>query len=249
MELYARKLKDELVVRSSSNPSYSLRAFARDLKLSPSFLSDVLNGKRNLSDESLQFLSEKLGWSFKSGIQFQEAEYVQNLTWIHLATLELVQKNRTPYDIKLISQMLGSTQHATQIAVESLIERKLVSIHDGYIESVPDRVLFGSNTPSSEIRRFHKEFMQLAQSRVELCDYDERELGSYVMSLSHEQVQSLRSAIRKFFEDLPMYTKGGSEDKKIYGLSAQLFPISRNLKTKNKIKVIKNKKTKENSNV
>lgn len=246
MEIYARKLKDELVVRSSSNPSYSLRAFARDLKLSPSFLSEVLKGKRRLSHESLNFISEKLGWSFNANIQFQEAEQVRQLTWLHLAILELSQRRATVFDVKLIAKTLGATRQATQMAVEALVERHIVTIRNGYLEPIPNRLLFGSDTSSSEVRRFHKEFMQLAQSRMELCDYDERELSSYVMSLSREQVQALRAAIRKFMSDLPKYTKGGPEDKEVYGLSAQLFPISKN---KNLKEPTVHKKNKENKNV
>jgi uncharacterized protein (TIGR02147 family) len=46
---YRQALQQVLSRRLSVNPRYSLRAFARDLKISPSFLSQVLGGKRGLT--------------------------------------------------------------------------------------------------------------------------------------------------------------------------------------------------------
>ena len=46
---YKGILKQALVERSRANPGYSLRAFARDLGLAPSTLSEVLNGRKGLS--------------------------------------------------------------------------------------------------------------------------------------------------------------------------------------------------------
>jgi uncharacterized protein (TIGR02147 family) len=45
-------LQNELQRRRSSNPRYSLRAFSKDLGLSPGFMSHVLAGNRQLSDEN-----------------------------------------------------------------------------------------------------------------------------------------------------------------------------------------------------
>lgn len=46
---YREFLKEILRQRTSINPKYSLRGFARDLEMTPPRLSEVLNGKRNIS--------------------------------------------------------------------------------------------------------------------------------------------------------------------------------------------------------
>lgn len=46
---YIHYLKDTLKAKSKTNPSYSLRAFAKKLDLSPGALSLILNKKKNLS--------------------------------------------------------------------------------------------------------------------------------------------------------------------------------------------------------
>jgi len=49
--------------RKQSNVSYSMRAFARDLKLSPSRLSEVLKGDEGLSGAATEGIAEALGKS------------------------------------------------------------------------------------------------------------------------------------------------------------------------------------------
>jgi uncharacterized protein (TIGR02147 family) len=49
---YRSLLKMKLADKIAANPSYSLRAMARDVKLSPSLLSDVMKGNKNLSAET-----------------------------------------------------------------------------------------------------------------------------------------------------------------------------------------------------
>ena len=49
---YRDILSDQFNVRRKVNARYSLRAFARDMSISPSRLSEVISGKGDLSRES-----------------------------------------------------------------------------------------------------------------------------------------------------------------------------------------------------
>lgn len=60
---YREFLKDELEHRTISNSKYSLRAFARDLGLSPQVVSLVLNGKKGISAEVSLKIANRLGLS------------------------------------------------------------------------------------------------------------------------------------------------------------------------------------------
>ena len=70
---YRLILQKELMNRCESNPRYSLRAFARDLKLSPSRLSEVLNQKQGLSRQAAESITKTLGFAE------EEAEYFCDL--------------------------------------------------------------------------------------------------------------------------------------------------------------------------
>jgi uncharacterized protein (TIGR02147 family) len=60
---YRDYLRFELDARQSRRPKYSLRAFSRDLKMSPSHLSDVLSGRERLSIQAAQVVSKALGFN------------------------------------------------------------------------------------------------------------------------------------------------------------------------------------------
>lgn len=57
---YRHILSEVLEARNASNPSYSLRSYARDLEISPSTLSEVLNGKKGLSSALAASVAKKL---------------------------------------------------------------------------------------------------------------------------------------------------------------------------------------------
>lgn len=56
-------LNHQFLLRQKRNPLYSQRAFARDLGLSPSHLSEVLNGKQKLSVQKATVIGKELGLS------------------------------------------------------------------------------------------------------------------------------------------------------------------------------------------
>jgi uncharacterized protein (TIGR02147 family) len=60
---YRKALNDKLVERIAKNPKYSLRAFAKSLGLVSGSLSQILNGKRFLSEDLATALLDKLDLS------------------------------------------------------------------------------------------------------------------------------------------------------------------------------------------
>lgn len=67
---FKKILNRELESRMTRNPRYSLRAFAKDLKMAPAFVSDVLKGKRGLSRQSALKISKKLSLSVSESEHF-----------------------------------------------------------------------------------------------------------------------------------------------------------------------------------
>lgn len=70
---YRAILRETLAARKRINPRYSLRAFARDLKMQPSQLSAVLNEKEGISPATAEKISRILGFDG------DEAEYFRLL--------------------------------------------------------------------------------------------------------------------------------------------------------------------------
>lgn len=70
---YTVLLNDDFMARTTTNHSYSLRAYARDLGVSPAFLSEVLRGRKVLSIPKSKMVFTKLGFDES------EFEYIKNL--------------------------------------------------------------------------------------------------------------------------------------------------------------------------
>jgi uncharacterized protein (TIGR02147 family) len=68
----------EYEMRKNRRPSYSLRAFARDLNFSPSSLSDFLKGRVGMSEQRILHLAETLVWSEERREHFQDLVTLQH---------------------------------------------------------------------------------------------------------------------------------------------------------------------------
>ncbi|MCT4642243.1 MAG: TIGR02147 family protein [Bacteriovoracaceae bacterium] len=79
-------LEEEFSFRVNENSSYSIRAFARDIGISPSQLSEVLSGKVGLSSKKAVVVAQNLGLSdkevtlFKALVEFEHgrSEKIKN---------------------------------------------------------------------------------------------------------------------------------------------------------------------------
>lgn len=59
-ESFRSLLQDRLEARKQRNPAYSLRAFARNIGMSPSRLSEVMNAGQHMSVRSAERIGPKL---------------------------------------------------------------------------------------------------------------------------------------------------------------------------------------------
>lgn len=88
-------LKLELENRLKRRPHYSLRAFARDLEMSPAALNDFMKGKAGLSLERALFVSKKLSLTSEHADHFVDLVASKHArTKADRATAEIRAKNR-----------------------------------------------------------------------------------------------------------------------------------------------------------
>ena len=107
MVCYRNILKSEFLNRSAKNTSYSMRAFSRDIGLSQSFLSLVLNKKRQLSDEMAIRISENLKLktsSKKLFINLVRYEQIKNPDTKKILSREIEQQLKRQIDFKILSE-------------------------------------------------------------------------------------------------------------------------------------------------
>ena len=151
-------LSSALEERCQRNVKYSLRAFARDLKISPQSLSHIMNGRRGISLKTGSALAKQLGFDTeqtKLFLNLVDVEFARSsvrkraaqkkvldskavLTsseesqvlsgWYHLALLTLLQTKPKSYEPRFLAKRLGITLHEAKSSLDRLL--RLGMIHE-----------------------------------------------------------------------------------------------------------------------
>ena len=154
-------LTEELAKRKNLNPAYSLRAFARQLKLSPGELSEIMAGKRHLSLKSALRTARALGLNqsetkqllqmaqLGKSLDFKDRELLEPLNaqkvvqqisndlfhivsdWYCFAILNLAECKSFKWNSQYIAQKLTISVHEARLAVERLERAGLVETRQG----------------------------------------------------------------------------------------------------------------------
>ena len=150
-------LREDFARRAALKPRLSLRSYARFLGLSPSFVSAVLKGKKELSVASAFKVAKKLGYSRSQTFRIckvirerRDPSELRQLTrmiegsrsdfrelaldhfaliseWYHYAILELSLCIRAPLTPLLISRRLGISKGQSREAIDRLLRLGLLA--------------------------------------------------------------------------------------------------------------------------
>jgi hypothetical protein len=190
-------LQQELAKRCQANPNYSLRSLARSLGVEPSSLSQIISGKRALTQKMKMRLGTGLGMTVKeiqqipaddrdldgSAVvpQFQQQTldtFALIGDWYHYAILELTYVGDFRGDHLWISRRLGITRSEVNIAVERLVRLNLLAISpDGQWEDLSADGALTHLKPamsSEAARRYQMQLLELSKRAVQEVDVGEQ---------------------------------------------------------------------------
>jgi transcriptional regulator with XRE-family HTH domain len=231
-------LKDVLLERKSKNPSYSARAFAKNLGLSQAFLSMVINQKRKLSLEQKLKLLAVLGIQEKPAASKMLDQIELTLEhekilkyWYHFAILELTVTEPLNADAKKISFRLGISEIEASTAIQRLIEF-------GYLKLNPKNHLIKTKAPfvidakktSRALRAYHQSRLQAANLELEKFDetsVQNRTFQTLFIPTSRERAQSAKKLIDQFQQQLIQYLISDTPTE-VFQLSLQIFSAEKN---------------------
>ena len=148
-ETFRTRLARELARRCTDNPHYSLRAFALDLDVDHSTLSQILRGKRPASQATIERLCKRLSLSTADIEAFvaAEAAAVPDLAQsraeelahdvaaaisdgCHYAILELVRLDSFRPDSRWIARVLGIEIDEVNVALQRLLRLRLLEMSE-----------------------------------------------------------------------------------------------------------------------
>lgn len=250
----------EFEMRRAKNASYSLRAFAKQLGLSPGRLSEFLSGKRKLNKPNCLKLASGLGltpsqtdrWLKDCGhgetakaqplINKKTASYTllaeDNFhfiaDWEHFAILTFLETDVADKSERSICERLGLKELTGRAALNRLMRLSLVSKQENnqYQKETPS-LTTTTDIPSAALRRSHKQSLEQAIQSLENVPIELRDITSITIPTNPAKIKLAKKMIKDFRLRLAAMLEEG-EKSEVYNLNIQLTPIT---KVSNKGKV------------
>ncbi len=233
-------LRKELLARCKINPRYSLRAFARQLQIEPSYLSKILNGKRPVSASLHKKVSGILMLDSRTdATQNPPAEDYRPLSedaflvianWYHYAILELAKTKGFRTDPRWVARKLGISAIEAKEAFHRLIALKLIEItSNGRLLKTPkSHTNIQHPFSNSAFRKLQKQILQQALEALDQIPYEERDQSSMTVAIDISRLDAAREKITVFRRELSAFLQPQKKDlDEVYQLSISLFPAKR----------------------
>jgi uncharacterized protein (TIGR02147 family) len=229
-------------------PSYSLRAFAKKLTLSPSTVSEVIAGKRFVSRKLAEKIVTKLcldpidaadvlkHFSDKrSPIVHEEIKYTQLgmdhfrviSDWYHFAILSLAETKGYRHNAKWISKRFELKLNEVKAALERLERLEmLVAEDDGTLSRSGVNYTTPDEIADLSLRKVHSQNLELAKTSLDHDAVNKRDFTAITMAVDPKKIPIAKKMIRDFQDQLSAVLESGDRTE-VYKLCMQLIPLTK----------------------
>jgi transcriptional regulator with XRE-family HTH domain len=239
-----RLLREELARRASRNPKYSLRAFAKTLGLSSSFVSKLMNGQRPLTQKTLEKISPHLslspvqvsnlmasmGEKRDSSLEFDnlDPDRFQLISdWYHFAILELSSVQGILLNLKSVSACLGISIHEAKVALERLQRLGLLNQQNELNPAtVRNFSTLGPKFASEANRNQQRQILQMAIRALDEIPFEQRDQSSVTLAIPRSRLNEAKAKITAFRREFSRDLQRPGERDSVYHLSISFYPVS-----------------------
>jgi uncharacterized protein (TIGR02147 family) len=248
---YLKKLREDFSKRQRANRAYSLRAYARDLGMPASTLSQVLLGNRPLPLKCTSRVVERIRLNARERTLFTDSlgkkhvlldqirlsasddrfildeTYYQIIAeWEHYAALMLFDCDRFPRTEEAIRGRLGLTRLRSQVVVGNLLKFGMLSRDPGgKLERTHPRFRTTEDVASQALRASHRESLEIAQKKLEDVAVELRDFSSMTMAVDPRRIPEAKAVIREFRQKLFELLKAGKRTE-VYQVAIQFYPMT-----------------------
>lgn len=239
-------LNEELSSRKARNSSYSMRAFARDLGIGSTSLSDVLAQKRKLSTKNIDKIAEKLALSpkekdlliqeingrtrkndqEKEHLELQEDSFRLIADWYYLAILNLTKLPEHRADSHWIATRLGIKPMEAKLAVDRLIRMNLLQIEGMKLRRTKYPLKTSEGTASFAIKKHHRDKLHLAEESLINDDVSLRNFQSLTLALDPENLSEAQEILTRAVKKIGKLLDG-KNPKEVYSVNFHVFPLTK----------------------
>ena len=239
-------LQAELIRRCQANPQYSLRSFAKALKVSSSALSAMINGKRTITERTKKAFGLILGLGLDEIHRFtrknaKETNYNQVTIdsfalisdWYHYAILELLKIDSFESNPSWIAKRLGITKSEANIAIERLIRMELIEVdaqNNWKDTSGGSTTNIENGLTSVGSRKLQEQVLQKAITALQTVDISKRDNTSMTVAINTKDMLAAKEMIKEFRRNLTDFLErtGNETPNDVYHLGVAFYPITNN---------------------
>ena len=236
-------LLEEFVKAQTRNPHYSMRAYAKKLGLSQSAVSEMLSGKRTITQKSarriisaitgnepdealalLDSIEEKNTHKFHP-VNVEDFDIISD--WHHYAILSLTETKDFQSSEAWIAERLGIDEELTSNAIKNLLRLEMLQKDDnGQLRSTNKQFEFITSIPSIALRKANGQNLELALKALEKVPLTLRDFTAITLCFDPARIEDGRKMIKNFRRQFNRVMEAGHK-KEVYKLCIQLFPLSR----------------------
>jgi uncharacterized protein (TIGR02147 family) len=240
-------LRRTFVEAQVRNPAFSLRSFARRLAISPSALSEIMNGKRRVSRKIAERVATRLCLEprehqallelfLKPGVKTPAAPTFEQLDvdtfaaiadWYHFAILSLMETREFRADPEWIAARLNIRHREAEQALERLERLGFIGrTPDGGLRLTTGRLSSTDGVRNLSLRKAHANNLMLAQRSLSEDPIELRDFCATTMAIDPEKLPEAKRMIREFSDQLMTFLETAGKQTEVYNLCVQLFPLT-----------------------
>lgn len=238
-EIFRDYLSDHFESLQRKNPNFSLRAFAKKLKMNPGALSLLLNGKRRFTDKMIERICDELCLSpterrkiFSPYKDEKQAEILEQSlfeslsNWAHDAFLSLVQTKEFRNDPIWIANKLGVSQRELQKVIQNLMNLGLLKVDEGkYVPATPGTQVFVESNTTSALKKLQLDANALSRLALENEPVDRRYHGTNTLTVDPDKIDEAKAYIREFRNRFCTSNDWKGRRARVYQLNVSFYPI------------------------
>ncbi len=234
------------------NQKFSLRAFARRLRMSPSAISEMLKGRRNISKKALpgigdvlnlnseefqaiedeisgrEWVSPGRGTFAKSTRRIIGTKNLDELDivsdWVNFALMVLLETQDAKSEPKWLAARLGVTLKRVEKSIRMLIKYGLLErLAGGELRSLNNEIATPDEVRSKALLARHLKNLKDASKAVQRAPRDRRDFTFATVALDPKKLPLLFQMIREFENRLLEFSDSHPK-KEVFEFCVQLFP-------------------------
>jgi transcriptional regulator with XRE-family HTH domain len=241
---FRERLQAELAARCERNPGYSLRAFANYLGIDHATLSQLMRGKRTMTEATVRRLGERIGLasgevdayaSRGEPVQAGSAQ-VRALAedaaqvfgrWHAFAILELMRLRAFRPDVRWIARVLGVSATEVQVALQHLLRLGFLQMESPacWRDLTGGAILREEDFTMLALERFAARSREVQLASARNAPQASRAHGAVTIALAENDVGRLMKLVEQFLADVQACGAGEDGDR-LYHVDLHCLPLT-----------------------